>query len=172
MYDANCLFSKHVRYVLLGFAVHGVVGARWSRRLLEEAAGSLARTLRGDSLEDLGRWLKHETNLVRGGLVEGYERWASTVRLPDPDDVHVVAAAIQSGATTIVTSNLKDFPAAELVRHSIAAVDPDSFVLACIAANPVIAERIVSEHPDPRRLLAMIEQELPLATERLRSLIS
>lgn len=149
-----------------------VVRARWSHRLLEETAASLARNLRGDSLEDLGRWMKQEADLVRGGLVEGYQRWVDAVDLTDRGDVHVVAAAIESGATIIVTANLKDFPPRELARHSIEAQDPDSFVVRCIAANPVVAERIVADHPDPSRLLEVVQRELPRATRRFRALLS
>lgn len=172
VYDANCLFSKHVRYLLLGFAVHGIVRARWSRRLLEETAGSPARQLRGDSLEDLGRWLKHETELVRDGLVERYDRWIGAVSLPDPNDAHVVAAAISCGATTIVTHNLKDFSATEIGRYGIAAEMPDVFAGRCLDANPVIGARIVTDHPEPDRFLAKIEPELPNTTARLRALVS
>lgn len=53
-------------------------------------------------------------------LVTGYEPLIETLRLPDPDDRHVLAAAIKSGAAVTVTTNLKHFPAealAEFVRH-------------------------------------------------------
>jgi hypothetical protein len=73
-FEANCLFAKHIRHLLLGSAVYGIVRARWSRELLKETAGNLAGKLRGDSLEDLGRWPRDEIDLVRDGLVEGYER--------------------------------------------------------------------------------------------------
>ena len=56
------------------------------------------------------RWLKNEPHLVRDGLVAGYERWIDLVELPDAADAHVLAAAIECGATTIVTANLRDFP--------------------------------------------------------------
>lgn len=172
VYDANCLFSKHGRYLLLAFAVHGVVIARWSQRLLEETAANLAGKLRGDSLEDLGRWLKTEADLVRDGLVDGYERWLAEITLPDPGDTHVLAAAIEAGATTIVTSNRRHFPADELSRYGIVAVDPDNFSVMCIDANPVIAERIVTEHPEPETFLGRLASSLPQAAQRLRTLVS
>lgn len=170
VYDANCLFAKHIRHLLLGFAVYGIVRARWSRELLKETAGSLASKLRGDSLEDLGRWLRDEIDLVRDGLVEGYERWTDQIELADPGDVHVVAAAIESGATTIVTSNLRHFPAKALDPFGIAAVSPDDFALRCIDANPVLAVRIVTDQADPERYVGRIEQQLPRAARALREL--
>lgn len=170
VYDANCLFSKHARYLLLAFAVHGVVIARWSRRLLEETAANLAGTLRGDSLEDFGRWLKTEIDLVRDGLVEDYDQWLDAIALPDPGDAHVVAAAIEAGATVIVTDNIRHFPAAELAPYGITATRADDFVLGCIDANPVIAARIVAEHPDPDAFLDRLTAALPVSAARLREL--
>ena len=172
VYDANCLFSKHGRYLLLGFAVRGVVRARWSRRLLEETAANLAGQLRGDALEDLGRWLKVEADLVRDGLVEGYERWLYQVELPDPGDRHVVAAAIECGATLIVTGNLRHFPDAALAPVGITAVDPDDFALVCIDANPAIAALIVANHPTPEGFIDRLAVTLPRAARRLADLLS
>lgn len=171
VYDATCLFSKHGRYLLLGFAVHGVVLARWSRRLLEETAASLAGQLRGDALEDLGRWIKTETDLVRDGLVEGYERWLDHVELPDADDRHVAAAAIECGATTIVTSNLRDFPPDQLLPLGIHAVDADQFALACIEVNPAAAELVVAGHPKPEEFLQRLGAALPQSARYLAELL-
>jgi predicted nucleic acid-binding protein len=47
-------------------------------------------------------------------LVAGYEPLIDGLKLPDPDDRHVLAAAIKAGAQVIVTANLKDYPADEL----------------------------------------------------------
>ena len=49
--------------------------------------------------------------------------------LPDPDDRHVVAAAIRARAQVIVTENLADFPASNLSEWDIGAKSPDDFVL-------------------------------------------
>ena len=172
VYDANCLFSKHLRYLLVGFSVHGVARGRWSRKLLKEAAANLAGKLRGDSLGDLGRWLKNEITLVRDGLVTGYERWIDRVEIPDANDAHVVAAAIECGATTIVTATLKDFPTEVLARFAVEPVDPDTFVMRCIDANPVIAARLIEAAASPERLLDRLENEIPQSIARFRTLFS
>jgi hypothetical protein len=52
-----------------------------------------------------------------------------TLALPDPDDRHVLAAAITGGAGWLVTSNRKDFPARVLSQHGIIPCDPDRFLL-------------------------------------------
>ena len=52
-------------------------------------------------------------------LVENYEELIEGLQLPDPDDRHVLAAAIASASDAIVTFNLKDFPVGTLHRYNI-----------------------------------------------------
>jgi PIN domain len=56
--------------------------------------------------------------------------------LPDPDDAHVVAAALKTQAAMIVTENLKDFPAKILSAVNIEANSADEFIADTIALNP------------------------------------
>jgi len=62
-------------------------------------------------------------------LVTGYEELIDGLHLPDPDDRHVLAAAIRGRADVIVTCNLKDFPAGALKSYGIEAQHPDEFLL-------------------------------------------
>ena len=48
--------------------------------------------------------------------------------LPDPDDRHVLAAAIRCQASVIVTFNEKDFPAGVLQLFGLEAQHPDVFI--------------------------------------------
>jgi hypothetical protein len=61
-------------------------------------------------------------------LVRGYEHWIERLTLPDPDDRHVLAAAIHAGAGVIVTWNLSDFPPIALEPWRVEALSPDAFV--------------------------------------------
>jgi len=56
--------------------------------------------------------------------------------LPDPDDRHVLAAAIHADAHAIITYNLKDFPALALSRYGIDSLHPDEFLSSLIATVP------------------------------------
>ena len=66
---------------------------------------------------------------VRGCLVTGHEPLAEGLKLPDPDDRHVLAAAIKARAQVIVTRNLNDFPESDLQPWDIEAKSPGAFVL-------------------------------------------
>src|SRR3954453_1695815 len=61
-------------------------------------------------------------------LVTGYEDLIPGLQLPDPDDRHVLAAAIRGRADVIVTANLRDFPAEHIASFGIEAQHPDEFI--------------------------------------------
>lgn len=73
---------------------------------------------------------------VHDALVEGYESLIPSLVLPDPNDRHVLAAAISAGAGVIVTFNLNDFPAEALAPHGVRAEHPDEFVCRLLDDTP------------------------------------
>jgi hypothetical protein len=76
-------------------------------------------------------------------LVTGYESLIGSVTLPDPDDRHVLAAAIVAEADVIVTYNLRDFPNDSLDRYKIEAQHPDEFVHRLIDLTPSLVVDVV-----------------------------
>ena len=77
--------------------------------------------------------------------VEGFQALIPGLDLPDPDARHVLAAAIQSGAQSIITFNLKDFPVERLEPHGIEAIPPDEFVLDLLDLAPGVVLRVLNE---------------------------
>ena len=61
-------------------------------------------------------------------LVTGYEGLIDRITLPDPDDRHVLAAAVHCQAGVIVTFNRKDFPTEAVAPYGIEVQHPDDFV--------------------------------------------
>ncbi len=114
---------------------------------------------------------------VLDGLVTGYEPLIDALELPDPDDQHVLAAAIVGRADLIVTKNLKDFPAHRLAPFGIEAQHPDVFVRNLLewhgaAALAAVAEQRASLRCPPKSvgdfLDTLLAQELPQTVAFLR----
>lgn len=78
-------------------------------------------------------------------IVVGYEGLIDGLTLPDPDDRHVLAAAIRTGAQMVVTFNLKDFPGEVLAAYGIEAKHPDEFIIDQIGLAPGALVNVVGE---------------------------
>jgi hypothetical protein len=129
LYDACVLYGNEVRDLLMRIAISGMVRAHWTDEILDEAFGNLVAN-RPDLSPDRLAVTRERMNLgVPGALVGGSEPLVEALKLPDPDDRHVLAAAIAAGAVIIVTSNLDDFPAETLEPFGVEAKTPDDFVL-------------------------------------------
>jgi hypothetical protein len=87
---------------------------------------------------------------VRDCLVSGYEPLIEGLKLPDPADRHVLAAAVKAGAQVIVTSNLKHFLAAELRQWDVEAKSPDDFVLDQVGIDGRAVAACVQQIADSR----------------------
>ena len=68
--------------------------------------------------------------------VADYRGLIPDLQLPDPDDRHVLAAAIAGKASLIVTWNLKDFPLRDIAFHGVASQSPDDFLNGLHATFP------------------------------------
>ena len=62
-------------------------------------------------------------------VIAGYEALIPQLQLPDPDDRHVLAAAIHAQAQVILTYNRRDFPRRVLAPYDITAQHPDDFLM-------------------------------------------
>ena len=62
-------------------------------------------------------------------MVTGWEALVPGIELPDPDDRHIVAAAVRGRADLIVTENLRDFPDETLLLWDLEAQSLDGFLL-------------------------------------------
>lgn len=125
--DANVLFPFRKRNILLRFYHAGLYRARWSGQILDEWTRNLL-SLRPDLSASINSQLDAMRREFPEALVTGYERLIEGLELPDPDDRHVLAAAILSGAQHIITENLADFPTDALEPFTIEAIDADEFL--------------------------------------------
>jgi predicted nucleic acid-binding protein len=110
--------------------------ARWTEEIHDEWIRSILKRRNDLSPSQLERTRQLMNQAVPDCLVTGYEGLISGLDLPDPDDRHVLAAAIRCQAGVVVTYNLAHFPARELDRHGIEAQHPDEFVTHLLDLDP------------------------------------
>lgn len=136
VYDANVLYPAPIRDLLIRLARAGLVGARWTKTIQDEWITNLLKNRSDLSLQHLLRTRAMMEEAVPGAVVEGYERHIPALQLPDPDDRHVLAAAIEAKAAIIVTADIKDFPISVVSRYGVEVEHPDAFVLRLMAVDP------------------------------------
>lgn len=179
IYDACILHPAPLRDLLIGLAAADTVRARWTDAILDECFASIVRT-RPDLLpEKLERTRRLMVEAVPDCLVTGYEGLIPSLKLPDPNDCHVLAAAIRANAQAIVTFNLKDFPSSVLEEFTIEAIHPDDFIVNTIdlaqgAVVQVITEQVARCRAPPMTIPHLLdklrEQRLSQSVARLRGL--
>lgn len=155
VYDANVLYPAALRDFLIRLARQGLVSARWSSVIHEEWIRNLLINRPDLTREQLERTRRLMDAAVPGAVVEGFERHMADITLPDPDDRHVLAAAIEAEAEAIVTFNTRDFPRRAVARYGIEVRRPDAFVLDLLGRHPeevyAVARRHRSELRKPPR---------------------
>lgn len=146
VFDACVLYRESLRNLLIRLAVGGLFRARWSERIHEEWITALLRQ-RPDLDRATLTWTRQQMDLaVPDGMVTGHEGLEATLWLPDPNDRHVLAAAILCHAGTIVTYNLRDFPEEILAPHGITAQHPDQFIEHALGISPSSVIAAVRNH--------------------------
>ena len=139
--DTCVLVPSRARDVLLEVASTGAYRPLWSSGILAELDRTLRMLLgrRGVPPEEtdayLTRLFRQMQTAFPDALVTDWESLAETVRLPDPDDRHVVAAARAGRADVIVTDNLADFPPAGLPAP-LTRQSTDGFLLDMLDLHP------------------------------------
>jgi hypothetical protein len=128
LYDACVLYPAPLRDLLMQLALTDMFKARWTDEIHDEWTRSVLADRPDVTAENLARCRRLMDAHVPDCLITGYETLIPTLTLPDPDDRHVLAAAIHGEAELIVTFNLGDFPVSVLGPLHIEAVHPDEFI--------------------------------------------
>jgi predicted nucleic acid-binding protein len=149
--DTCVLWPSTQRDFLLSLAIEGMYRPTWSSAILLELeiceTTKLTRKIGVDAGEAEFR-AKHLVEQMRTAFddaeVVGWEGLEGTYGLPDPDDEHVLAAAVVGGAAAIVTSNLRDFPKAKM-PHGLEVLSPAKFALTTVSLKPELAWEAVRQ---------------------------
>lgn len=143
--DACVLVPIALADTLLRIAEHGLYRPLRSERILRETADAISEIHVDLPTGSVQRRITAMTDSFPDATVKGWEELESSVTLPDPDDRHVVAAAIRGRADAIVTANLSDFPAEVLEPLGIDVVSPDDFLLDQLDLAPRVVIEIIHE---------------------------
>lgn len=166
IYDANVLYPSVLRDLLIRVAQARLVRARWTDRILDETFRNLVANRPDLDPRALARTRTLMNEAIPDVLVTGYEPLIGILDLPDPDDRHVLAAAIKVGAQMIVTDNLRDFPADRLASWDIEARSADHFLHAMVDLAPKQVFGIVQRMADARTRPPMDVDQLLAALDR------
>lgn len=127
VYDACVLYPAPLRDFLMWLALSGRFRARWSTQIHDEWKRNLLKNRPDLKAEQVDRTSVLMDQAIPDARVTGHEDLIDGLTLPDPDDRHVLAAAIRCNASVIVTFNDKDFPADILAGFGVEAQHPDVF---------------------------------------------
>lgn len=147
LFDACVLYPAPLRDLVMWLALTDLFNARWTEAIHDEWIRNVLEDRPDIKPEQLDRTRQLMNARIRDCLVTGYEDLIDGLTLPDPNDRHVLAAAIRTGANVIVTINLKDFPTETLSTFSMEALHPDDFVLRLMALD----EEMVCEAVERQR---------------------
>lgn len=142
--DACSLVSVWRRNLLLSLAEAEFFRLRWSQTILDETERALAKLhhQRGNADGDARarKAIAAMTKAFPEAMVDDFAQLlANPLGLPDPNDEHVIAAAVKTQAQAIVTENISDFPADLLGRLNLEPRTADEFIADTIALEEGLA---------------------------------
>lgn len=163
--DACVLVNAALRDTLLRLAEPpcSLYLPRWSRDIIEETKRTLEIKLGLTSVQTAH--LVHQLKIhFADSWVEGCDAFIPAMT-NHPKDRHVLAAAVVCGAQTIVTFNLKDFPADALAPWNVEAQSPDGFLVHQFHLDPETVVSVVAQqaaqHGGWERLMSIHSRAVP-----------
>jgi predicted nucleic acid-binding protein len=164
--DANVMHPAFVRGALLWFADERLFQPHWSEDILIEWRRSVMRRFPDVQEARLISQQALMSEAFPDAEVTGYQSFTGCVQLPDPDDQHVLAAAVVGRCAGIVTCNTRDFPDEIVKPLGIEVIHPDDFIVNIIDLHPSRAVSACKQHraamaassPTPEEFLQRYER--------------
>lgn len=139
--DACVLYPTVMRQMLLGVAAQSAFTPLWSARIVAEWQHA-AQRLGPEGGAQAGA----EALRLKRDWPEAEVTWPPALEtrlwLPDPADIHVLAAAVAGSADVIVTRNAGDFPRGVLAEEGLSRADPDAFLLGVRQGQPEMVQTV------------------------------
>jgi predicted nucleic acid-binding protein len=134
--DANVLYAAPIADLLLRLGELDLFQPRWSGDILTEHRRTFLRLRPDLGAAKADRLVRALERAFPDARIDDYQTLIAGLSLPDPDDRHVLAAAIHGQCAIIVTANLVDFPADLIMAHGIEVSHPDTFLMQQLARQP------------------------------------
>ncbi len=147
--DTSVLWPGTQRDFLLSLAAEGLYRPIWSAAILDELERTEAEKLRNlgksedEATKRAARLVAQMRTYFDDAEITGWEPLEGSFGLRDPDDEHVLAAAVVGQAGAIVTMD-RDFEPDKL-RHGLDAISPAEFAHNTVALQPRLAMRAVMQ---------------------------
>lgn len=160
--DANVLYSNTARSLLIWLHINGAVDVFWSMEVWEEGFAAYART------HDAAIADRFRSAMTRNAIASYPSCMVQlptfkAIGLKDPDDEHVVAAAIECTADYLVTND-ETLLSENLTKFDLAAIRPDDVMMDLTKTARLSVIQSVHDHisnlPISRPSLASYMQSL------------
>ncbi|MCI4187462.1 PIN domain-containing protein [Dickeya dianthicola] len=143
--DACVIYPSLLRDLLIHLGLTGLYQPKWTAIIEDEWQRNLLANRPDLTPEQISRTSELMNKAVPDAMITGFEPLIPGIVLPDPDDRHVVAAAVRGNAEIIVTFNLKDFPQPSLNNFGIEAQHPDDFMTDLFDLNQALVLSAVNK---------------------------
>lgn len=127
VFDACVLYPAPLRDFLLRLAMTGLFAAKWTEDIHDEWTRNVLEK-RPELQSRIQRTRELMDRALPDAMITGHAPLIDGLTLPDPNDRHVLAAAIRANAQAIITFNTRDFPESALDPYGIEALHPDVFI--------------------------------------------
>lgn len=146
--DACILVPAPLADTLLRLAECGLYRPLWTARILDEMVWAIERIHPRHANGPARTRAEVMASAFDDAMVRGWEPLVPGIKLPDPDDRHVVAAAIRGRADVIVTANLSDFPPDVLEPLGLDVQSPDEFLCHQLDLAPDRAVAVIRQQAE------------------------
>ncbi|MGB7318189.1 MAG: PIN domain-containing protein [Planktotalea sp.] len=165
--DTCVLYPTVMREMLIGAAKAGAFQPLWSTRIQEEWRRAALKHGEMAALEAQSEAVFLNAAFSSACLSYPLEQEAR-FWLPDPSDIHVLAAAVIGGADGIVTLNNKDFPAGILAEEGLSRVNPDALLYGMWQTEPELIASVAEDVLDKARALSGQEWDIKALLKKAR----
>jgi len=120
--DSNIWYMDFPRYLLLYLQAFAVCEIQWSNMIRDEFERNLREpplSLDDEQLEHLYETMVSSLGDPHNLNKQRHLDQISQIKLPDPDDAHVLYLAYLTGSDYLVTNNLKHFPAKKVIKDRL-----------------------------------------------------